>query len=145
MYKKYTIPVLSFFCLILALPFIGILNKVSYDLKSIINSLETPYTQKIIIFSLYQAMLSAVISCGLAIPLALALNRHKNYILVKAIISLCGFSFVIPSTNIMYPVANKSILPDAFNQLEVPNILQLDPAEINQNKDKWINEWLNAS
>ena len=55
------------------------------------------------------------------------------------------FQSVIPSTNIMYPVASKSILPDAFNQLEVPNILQVDPAEINQNKDKWINEWLNAS
>ena len=55
------------------------------------------------------------------------------------------FQSVIPSTNIMYPVINKSILPEAYNQLEVPNMLQLDPAEINQNKESWINEWLNAS
>jgi len=54
------------------------------------------------------------------------------------------FQKVIPSTNIMYPVTNIS-LPEAFNQLEVPNVLQLDPREINVNKDRWINEWLNAS
>ena len=104
MYKKYNIPVLSFFFLILVLPFLGIINKVSYDLKSIIIFLNNSYTQKIIIFSLYQAILSAVISCGLAIPLALALNRHKNYVLIKAIISLCGFSFVMPSILIVYSV-----------------------------------------
>ena len=54
------------------------------------------------------------------------------------------FQKVIPSTNIMYPVINIS-LPEAFNQLEVPNVLQLNPREINANKDRWINEWLNAS
>ena len=55
------------------------------------------------------------------------------------------FQSVIPSTNIMYPVASKSILPDAFDKLEIPNISQVEPAELNKNKDKWINEWLNAS
>ena len=54
------------------------------------------------------------------------------------------FQSIIPSTNIMYPVGNKTILPDAFNQLEVPNMLQINPSEINKNKDEWINEWLNA-
>ena len=104
MYKKYTIPVLSFFFLILVLPFIGIFIKINYDLNSVINFLSNTYTKRIIFFSLYQAILSAVISCGLAIPLALALNRHKNYILIKGIISLCGFSFVIPSILIVYSV-----------------------------------------
>ena len=127
MYKKYTIPVLSFFCLILALPFIGILIKVSYDLKSIINFLNNTYTQKIIIFSLYQAILSAVISCGLAIPLALALNRHKNYILIKAIISLCGFSFVIPSILIVYSVIQIFGYNGFLNSyLNLYNILSID-------------------
>ena len=127
MYKKYTILVLSFFFLILTLPFIGILNKVSYDLKSIINFLNTPYTQKIIIFSLYQAILSAVISCGLAIPLALALNRHKNYILIKAIISLCGFTFVIPSILIVYSVIQIFGYNGFLNSyLNLYNILSID-------------------
>ena len=37
-------------------------------------------------------------------PFALALNRHKNLKIVKFIISLCGFSFVMPSILIVYAV-----------------------------------------
>ena len=55
------------------------------------------------------------------------------------------FQSVLPSTNIMYPIANNLMLPEAFNKIEVPDMLQIDPEEINKNKDKWINEWLNAS
>ena len=83
-----------------------------------------------------------------SIEFAGILKSSKNKIMANNFLSFMisdDFQSVIPSTNIMYPVASKSILPDAFNQLELPNILQLDPAEINQNKDKWINEWLNAS
>ena len=54
------------------------------------------------------------------------------------------FQKVIPSTNIMYPVTNIR-LPNAFNELEIPKALQLNPKEINDYKDEWINEWLNAS
>ena len=54
------------------------------------------------------------------------------------------FQKVIPSTNIMYPVTNIK-LPDAFNELKIPKALQLNPKEINDYKDEWINEWLNAS
>ena len=54
------------------------------------------------------------------------------------------FQKVIPFTNIMYPVTNIK-LPDAFNELEIPKALQLNPKEINDYKDEWINEWLNAS
>ncbi|MBT3776624.1 MAG: thiamine ABC transporter substrate binding subunit [Pelagibacteraceae bacterium] len=55
------------------------------------------------------------------------------------------FQSVLPSTNIMYPISNNLMLPEAFNKIEVPDMLQIDPEEINKNKDKWINEWLNAS
>jgi ABC-type thiamine transport system substrate-binding protein len=44
----------------------------------------------------------------------------------------------------MYPVTSVS-LPEAYNKLEIPNAIQLDPRDINENKEKWINEWLNAS
>ena len=54
------------------------------------------------------------------------------------------FQKVIPSTNIMYPVTNIK-LPDAFNELEIPKALQLNPKKINDFKGEWINEWLNAS
>ena len=54
------------------------------------------------------------------------------------------FQSVIPSTNIMYPVINVD-LPEAYNKLEIPKPLQLNPKNINDNKETWINEWLNAS
>ena len=59
---------------------------------------------RIIYFTLYQAFLSSFICCILAIPFSLALNRHKQLKIVKIIISLCGFSFVIPSILIVYAV-----------------------------------------
>ena len=55
------------------------------------------------------------------------------------------FQSVIPSTNIMYPVTQINNLPDAFKDLKIPKSLQLDPKYINQKKEFWINEWLNAS
>ena len=104
MYNKYNYSVLGVFSLILFLPFIGIFNSITYDFESTIEFLKNRYTLRIIYFSLYQAFLSAFISCLFAIPFALALNRHKNLKIVKIIISLCGFSFVIPSILIVYSV-----------------------------------------
>jgi thiamine transport system substrate-binding protein len=66
-------------------------------------------------------------------------NKFLNFILSEE------FQSVIPSTNIMYPVTNIKNLPEAFDKLDVPNFIQMDPKEINKNKEKWIDEWLNAS
>ncbi len=66
-------------------------------------------------------------------------NKFLNFMLSEE------FQSVIPSTNIMYPVTNIKDLPEAFNKLDVPNFIQMDPKEINKNKEKWIDEWLNAS
>ncbi len=66
-------------------------------------------------------------------------NKFLNFMLSKE------FQSVIPSTNIMYPVTNIKDLPEAFDKLDIPNFIQMDPKEINKNKDKWIDEWLNAS
>ena len=66
-------------------------------------------------------------------------NKFLNFMLSKE------FQSVIPSTNIMYPVTNIKDLPEAFDKLNVPNFIQMDPKEINKNKEKWIDEWLNAS
>jgi len=104
LYKKYNIAVLSFFFLILSFPFLGIFSKINYNLEEIINFLKNSYTQRIIFFSFYQAFLSALISCILSIPFSLALNRHKDLKLIRFIISLCGFSFVIPSILIVFSV-----------------------------------------
>ena len=66
-------------------------------------------------------------------------NKFLNFMLSEE------FQSVIPSTNIMYPVTNIKDLPEAFEKLEVPKFIQMDPKEINKNKEKWIDEWLNAS
>ena len=66
-------------------------------------------------------------------------NKFLNFMLSKE------FQSVIPSTNIMYPITNIKALPEAFDKLDVPNFIQMDPKEINKNKEKWIDEWLNAS
>ena len=55
------------------------------------------------------------------------------------------FQSVIPTTNIMYPVIQIENLPEAYIELEIPKVLQLDPKEISNRKEEWINEWLNAS
>ena len=65
-------------------------------------------------------------------------NTFLNFVLSN------DFQSVIPSTNIMYPVTNIN-LPDAYKHLDIPKALQLDPKDINDNKQEWINEWLNAS
>ncbi len=96
--------VLSFFFLILLFPFLGIFSKINYNFIETLNFLNNNYTKRIIFFSFYQAFLSSFISCALAIPFALALNRHKNFKIIKVIISLCGFSFVIPSILIVFSV-----------------------------------------
>ena len=83
----------------------------------------------------------------LSVEFAGILNSSKNKEIANQFLEFMisdDFQNVIPSTNIMYPVTNVD-LPEAFNELKTPNFLQLDPNEINVNKDAWIDEWLNAS
>ena len=84
----------------------------------------------------------------LTIEFAGILNNAKNKDLANRFLNFMlseEFQSVIPSTNIMYPVTNIKDLPEAFDKLEVPKFIQMDPKEINKNKEKWIDEWLNAS
>ena len=104
MYNKYLILTLSVFCLIIILPFIGIFSKLNFDLNSLLDLINSTYILRIIFFTFYQALLSAFLSCLLAIPFSLALNRHKNLKLVRYIVTISGFSFVIPSILIVFAV-----------------------------------------
>ena len=84
----------------------------------------------------------------ITIEFAGILNNSKNKDLANEFLNFMlseEFQSVIPSTNIMYPVTNIKDLPEAFEKLEVPKFIQMDPKEINKNKEKWIDEWLNAS
>ena len=56
-----------------------------------------------------------------------------------------GFQKHVPLSNVMYPVNEPSDMPEAFGKLITPTkVLQLDTAEINQNRKQWVNDWLGA-
>ena len=83
----------------------------------------------------------------ISVEFAGILNSSKNKQMANKFLDFMisdDFQRVIPGTNIMYPVTDVE-MPEAFNKLEIPKLLQLDPKDINDNKDAWINEWLNAS
>ena len=83
----------------------------------------------------------------ISVEFAGILNSSKNKLMANKFLDFMisdDFQKVIPGTNIMYPVTDVE-MPEAFNKLEIPKLLQLDPKDINDNKDAWINEWLNAS
>ena len=76
------------------------------------------------------------------------LKSSKNKSLAKKFLKFIlteDFQSVIPSTNIMYPVIKLNNLPEAYKNLQIPKALQISPEEISANKEKWIEEWLNAS
>ena len=84
----------------------------------------------------------------ISIEFAGILKNSKNYTLANKFLEFIltdDFQSIIPSTNIMYPVTNKTNLPEAYNLLNIPKALQIDPTSINDNKNIWIDEWLNAS
>ena len=83
----------------------------------------------------------------ISVEFAGILNSSKNKQMANKFLDFMisdDFQKVIPGTNIMYPVTDVE-MPEAFNKLKIPKLLQLDPKDINDNKDAWINEWLNAS
>jgi len=71
-------------------------------------------------------------------------NKTQANIFINFMLSQ-DFQSIIPSTNIMYPVTKINNLPDAFLSLEIPKPLQIDPTIIRENRENWIEEWLNAS
>ena len=84
----------------------------------------------------------------ISIEFAGILKNSKNHTLANKFLEFIltdDFQSIIPSTNIMYPVTNKTNLPEAYNLLNIPKALQIDPSSINDNKNIWIEEWLNAS
>ena len=84
----------------------------------------------------------------ITIEFAGILKSSKNKLLAKKFLRFMlteDFQSIIPLTNIMYPVIKINDLPEAYKSLEIPKVLQIDPAIINSNKEFWIEEWLNAS
>ena len=95
---------MGLFSLILILPILGIISKLEFDLSYFIKFFYSSYNIRLIIISFFQALLSATLSCIIAVPLSLSLYRHKESRIIKLIISLCGYSFVLPSILIVFSV-----------------------------------------
>ena len=84
----------------------------------------------------------------ISIEFAGLLNSSNNKPLANKFLKFMlseDFQSIIPRTNIMYPVTKIDKMPDAYKLLEIPKALQIDPVILNTNKEKWIEEWLNAS
>lgn len=102
-YKSYYL-VLSFLSLLLLLPIIGIISKIEFEISYLFEFFGSKYNTRIIYISFLQAFLSAFFSCFIAVPFSFSLYRNKHLKIVKFVISLCGYSFVIPSILIVHSV-----------------------------------------
>ena len=93
-----------FFSLIFILPLLGILSRFDINFLYLIDFFKEKYNLRLIYISFLQAFLSSFLSCILAIPFALSLHRRKKGFINKIIISLAGYSFVLPAILIVYSV-----------------------------------------
>jgi len=86
---------LALLALLVGSPLIALLVSTSdLDLKA---TLSNTYYRRVIWFSFYQALISAILSVGLAIPLARALSREQKFPGRQLLINLFSLSLVIPT------------------------------------------------
>ena len=90
--------------LIIFLPILGILNKIEFNLLHLFEFIQSKYNLRLIYITFLQAFLSSLISCVLALPFAISLFRRKKKLINRILISLSGYSFVLPSILIVYSV-----------------------------------------
>ena len=115
LYKIYYL-VLGLFSLVLLLPIIGIITKIEFEFSYFVKFFYNSYNIRLIYISVFQAFLSAIISCAIAVPFALSLYRHKRSIISKVIISLCGYAFVLPSILIVFSTIGIFGINGVFNK-----------------------------
>ncbi len=112
--------------ILLILPLIGIISKINFGIEYLFQFFENKYNIKIIFITFFQATLSSIISCLIAIPFALSLYRNRNLKIIKFIASLCGYCFVIPSILIVYSVVGifgtNGFLNNLFNFYNILNL-----------------------
>jgi thiamine transport system substrate-binding protein len=83
----------------------------------------------------------------LQVEVAAKLKASKNSELADDFLNFMvseGFQKHLPLSNVMYPVNTPTKMPEAYGKLIKPaQVLQLDTAQINQNRKQWVNDWLN--
>ncbi|MGY8906138.1 thiamine ABC transporter substrate binding subunit [Candidatus Njordibacter sp. Uisw_056] len=84
----------------------------------------------------------------LQVEVAAKLKSSQNSALADDFLNFMvseGFQKHLPLSNVMYPVNTPADMPEAYGKLIKPTqVLQLDTAEINQNRKQWVNDWLNV-
>ena len=110
--------VVGIFFLVIIIPIIGLFYKFEFDLVYFKTFFQSKYNIRIIYVSFIQAFLSSIISCIIAIPFALSLFRQKKSRINKLLISLSGYSFVLPPILIVYSVIGIYGLNDTINVLK---------------------------
>ncbi len=67
-----------------------------YNLDLFINIIDDSYVQRLVIFTIFQAGLSTIVSILIAIPFALTISKYLKYTFTRAILSLAWLAFVSP-------------------------------------------------
>lgn len=84
----------------------------------------------------------------LQVEVAAKLKASKNPQLADEFLNFMvsdGFQKHLPLSNVMYPVNPPADMPAAYGKLITPTqVLQLDTAQINQNRKQWVSDWLNV-
>ena len=94
---RWLLPGLIASVLVLSLITISISGILEYaNLQLMWEILRDDYIQRIISFTIYQSLLSALLSILIALPLALSVRKYTQYRAIKLILSLAWLSFVLP-------------------------------------------------
>ena len=94
---RWLLPGLIASVLVLSLITISISGILEYaNLQLMWEILRDDYIQRIISFTIYQSLLSALLSILIALPLALSVRKYTQYRVIKLILSLAWLSFVLP-------------------------------------------------
>ena len=97
------------------MPILGIASKIQFESLNFIEFFNKGYNIRLIYISFIQAFLSSILSCILAVPFSLSLYRHKNLKIIRFIVSLCGYSFVLPTILIVFSVIGIFGISGIFN------------------------------
>ena len=94
---RWLLPGLIASVLVLSLITISISGILEYaNVQLMWEILQDDYIQRIISFTIYQSLLSALLSILIALPLALSVRKYTQYRAIKLILSLAWLSFVLP-------------------------------------------------
>lgn len=86
---------LAFITALVGLPLIAL---VSYaDFSELVTPFSDPWLRRVIVFSWYQALLSTLLSIGLAIPVSRALSRRSHFAGRQLLLKLFSVSLIVPT------------------------------------------------